>query len=73
MNKVFITIQAITAILIIASILIQQKGTGLSGVFGGSNVSYLTKRGAEKFLVWFTVVMAAIFVFSILLSFVYVN
>lgn len=69
MNKVLIGIQAISAILIIASILLQQKGTGLSGVFGGSNVSYLTRRGAEKFLIIFTVAISVIFVVSILLSF----
>jgi protein translocase SecG subunit len=70
MNKVFIVIQVISAILIIVSVLLQQKGTGLSGVFGGSSVSYLTRRGAEKFLTIFTVVMAVIFVLSILLSFI---
>jgi protein translocase SecG subunit len=70
MSKVFVAIQVISAILIIASVLLQQKGTGLSGVFGGSNVSYLTRRGAEKFLTIFTVVVSVIFVLSILLSFI---
>lgn len=73
MEKLFITIQVISAVLVIVSILLQQKGTGLSGVFGGSDASYLTKRGAEKFLVRFTVAMSVIFVGSILLSFVFVK
>jgi protein translocase SecG subunit len=51
-------------VLLIASILLQQKGTGLSGVFGGSSTSYLTRRGAEKFLVIFTVFAGAVFVIS---------
>lgn len=72
MSKVFVVIQIISAILIIVLVLLQQKGTGLSGVFGGSNVSYLTKRGAEKFLSVLTVVVAVIFVLSILLSFILV-
>jgi protein translocase SecG subunit len=70
MNKFFVVIQVISAILIVVAVLLQQKGTGLSGVFGGSNVSYLTKRGAEKFLSYFTVAMAVIFIGSILLSFI---
>lgn len=72
MNKLFIAIQIISAISIVVLVLLQQKGTGLSGVFGGSNVSYLTKRGAEKFLSVLTVVMAVVFVGSILLSFIFV-
>jgi protein translocase SecG subunit len=70
MSKVIIGVQIVSALLIITSVLLQQKGTGLSGVFGGSNVSYLTKRGAEKFLSVFTVVMAFVFIGSILLSFI---
>ena len=57
----------VSAILVIASILLQQKGTGLSGVFGGADVSYLTRRGAEKFLSIFTIIMIAVFVASALL------
>jgi protein translocase SecG subunit len=57
----------VSAILVVASILLQQKGTGLSGVFGGADVSYLTRRGAEKFLTIFTIFMIAVFVASALL------
>jgi protein translocase SecG subunit len=73
MSKFLTVVQVISAILIIVTVLLQQKGTGLSGVFGGSNVSYLTKRGAEKFLTIMTVVMGCIFVISILLSFIIVK
>lgn len=73
MKTFFTIIQVVSAILIIVSILLQEKGTGLSGVFGGSSVSYLTKRGAEKFITIFTVVMIAVFVVSILLSFIVVK
>lgn len=73
MNKVFVIIETISAILIVVSILLQQKGAGLSEVFGGSSVSYLTKRGAERFLSIFTVIMSVILVLSILLSFIFVK
>jgi len=54
-------IQVICAIVIIIAVLLQQKGTGLSGVFGGSTNYYQTKRGAEKFLYWLTIISAVIF------------
>jgi len=61
MDKIIIIIQVICLILIIVSVLLQQKGTGLSGVFGGSSNFYQTKRGAEKFLFYTTVVSALVF------------
>ena len=67
MQKILIIIILVDSVLLIASILLQQKGTGLSGVFGGASTSYLTRRGAEKFLVIFTVISAAIFVITALL------
>lgn len=57
----------ISAILTILAIILQQKGSGLSGVFGGSDVSYMTKRGAEKFLVFFTIFSATVLCVSALL------
>lgn len=58
-------IQIIVSILLIASILLQNRESGLSGAFGGggSNV-YMTKRGADKFLFTSTIILAIIF-FSI--------
>jgi protein translocase SecG subunit len=62
------SIIAISSILLIVSIILQQKGSGLSGVFGGSDVSYMSKRGVEKFLVVFTIVAVVILSASTLLS-----
>jgi len=44
-----------------AVILLQQKGTGLSGVFGGSSNIYSTKRGVDKLLHYSTITIATIF------------
>ncbi len=55
------TIQFILAALLIAVILLQQKGTGLSGVFGGSSNIYSTKRGVDRILYLSTIVISAIF------------
>lgn len=53
--------QAIIAVLLIASILLQNRGSGLGGAFGGDFGGYYTKRGMEKFLVYATVILALIF------------
>lgn len=65
-NTLYIVI-IVSSVLTVASIILQQKGSGLSGVFGGSDVSYLTKRGAEKFLVISTIVCAIVLCVSALL------
>jgi len=54
-------IQFILAILLVAAILLQQKGTGLSGVFGGSSNIYSTKRGVDRILYLSTIVISVIF------------
>lgn len=54
----------ISAILMTFGILLQQRGSGLSGTFGGTGNVYTSKRGAEKIIFFFTVVMAVLFVGS---------
>jgi len=55
-------IQIIIAILLIASILLQNRESGLSSAFGGSGSNvYMTKRGADKFLFYVTIVLAILF------------
>ncbi|MFH1789849.1 MAG: preprotein translocase subunit SecG [bacterium] len=54
-------LQLIIAIILIVVVLLQQKGTGLSGVFGGSSNIYSTKRGADKILHYATIIIAIIF------------
>ncbi|OGN16636.1 MAG: preprotein translocase subunit SecG [Candidatus Sungbacteria bacterium RIFCSPLOWO2_02_FULL_54_10] len=55
-------IQIILSILLIGGILLQQRGSGLSGALGGSGIEYSTKRGAEKILFYATVVIAVLFI-----------
>lgn len=54
-------IQMAVAILLVLSILLQSKGSGLSGVFGGSDGVYRTKRGMEKTLFSATIILAISF------------
>lgn len=53
--------QIILSVLLVAGILLQQKGSGLGSALGGSNLEYSTKRGAEKFIFWLTIVVAVLF------------
>ncbi len=56
-------IQVVIAILLMVAILMQNRGAGLGGVFGGSGGGvYLTKRGLEKKLYIATIVLAIIFI-----------
>ena len=56
--------QALVAIALMVCILLQNRGGGLSGVFGGSGGYYMAKRGLEKKIFYATIVLAIIF-FSI--------
>lgn len=53
--------QIVSAILLTVSILLQSKGAGLGGVFGGSGDIYMAKRGFEKKIFNFTIVLSVIF------------
>lgn len=54
-------IQVVVAILLMLAILLQNKGSAVSGIFGGGGNIYMTKRGFDKFLVWSTIVLATVF------------
>lgn len=54
-------IQIIISVLLIAAILMQQRGTGLSATFGGEGNIYRTKRGLEKAIFAATVILATLF------------
>ena len=60
-------IQIIVSIALIALILIQAKGSGLGGIFGGDSSIYTTRRGVEKTLYQATIGLSiAFFAISIL-------
>jgi protein translocase SecG subunit len=54
-------IQLVLAALLIITILLQQRGTGLGGAFGGEGSVYSTRRGAERIIFISTIVIAALF------------
>jgi preprotein translocase subunit SecG len=60
--------QMILAVALIASILLQQRGTGLGGAFGGEVTAYRSRRGIERTLFRLTIVLAVLFVLFSLLN-----
>jgi preprotein translocase subunit SecG len=60
--------QMILAAALIASILLQQRGTGLGGAFGGEVTAYRSRRGIERTLFRLTILLAVLFVIFSLLN-----
>lgn len=60
--------QIIISILLIAAVLLQQRGGGLSPVFGGEGGGYRTRRGFEKTIFWATIILSALFLATAFLS-----
>jgi len=60
--------QIILAIVLIAVFLLQVRGGGLGGIFGQQTGMYRTKRGIEKTLFRFTIVLMVIFVIISILA-----
>ncbi len=55
-----------SAILMIACILLQQRGASLGAGFGSSGELFTTRRGLDKNLYEATIILAVVFVLSIL-------
>lgn len=63
-------IQIILAVLLTVSVLLQQSEAGAGGAFGGSDSvsTWKTRRGFEKFLFFFTIIVAVLFVASAIVA-----
>lgn len=61
-ETIFHIIMAIAAILIIATVLLQEKGSDAGSVFGGSGGFHYSRRGAEKVLFQATALLGILFV-----------
>ncbi|MEK7171504.1 MAG: preprotein translocase subunit SecG [Patescibacteria group bacterium] len=71
--KSFLTIfQIVISILLVLTILSQDKGVGLSATLGGGGEFYRSKRGIDKILFIFTVVLSTLFILTSL-AFIFVK
>jgi preprotein translocase subunit SecG len=63
--------QILVSIALVVAILLQARGTGLSGTFGGDSAVYRSRRGVERRLWQFTLVLLVLFVLFSLASFTF--
>jgi preprotein translocase subunit SecG len=63
--------QIIVSIALIVAILLQARGTGLSSTFGGDSAVYRSRRGVERRLWQFTIVLLILFIVFSLASYVF--
>lgn len=67
-DSILQTITIGSAVLMIVAILLQQRGATLGAGFGSSGELYTTRRGLDKNLFEVTVILAVVFVLSILVG-----
>ena len=60
-------IEIIIAVVLVTVILVQVRGQG-TGVFGSAQTTFRTRRGVERTLFRFTIILAAVFVLIALSS-----
>ena len=70
MNPILAIGQILLSIALIAAILLQARGTGLSGTFGGDSAVYRSRRGIERRLWQFTIVLLVLFIVFALVAFI---
>jgi len=63
--------EIVLSLLLVIGIVLQRRGAGLGGAFGGDNFAstFYKRRGAEKFLFNATVIVALLFVLSTVAGF----
>jgi len=61
MKDALLILELIIAVGLVASILIQAKGTGLDSSFGGGGEFYRSKRGVERVVVYATIALTIAF------------
>ncbi len=66
-------ISIIVSILLVVSILLQNRGAGLSSTFGGDFGGYYSKRGFEKFLTWFSIGLSILFILLAIINLILTN
>ena len=69
METILLIGQILVSIALMASILMQSRGAGLGATFGGDSSVYRSRRGIEKRLFQFTVILAVLFVIFSIIAF----
>ncbi len=67
----FAIVSIILAAILTILVLIQNRGAGLSGVFGGDSAVFSQRRGSEKILHIVTIIVAVSFLVAAFLNLLY--
>lgn len=67
MEAYFSIAQIVLSLALVGAVLLQVRGGGLGGIFGQPDSVYRTRRGLERTLYRFTIILAALFVLISLL------
>ena len=70
MDFILFVALVLVAVGLIASILLQSRGSGLGATFGGESSVYRSRRGVEARLYQFTIALAVLFVLIAMVIFV---
>jgi preprotein translocase subunit SecG len=62
MQTYLLIAQMVLAVALTLALLLQVRGGGLGGIFGQADTVYRTKRGLEKTLFQFTIILIILFV-----------
>jgi len=73
MQQIINIASLVISILLIVSILLQNRGAGLSSTFGGDFGGYYSKRGFEKFLTWFSIMLSTLFILLAIINLILSN
>jgi protein translocase SecG subunit len=68
MKHILSIVQIALSALVVVFILLQNRGEGLSGIFGGLGEFYATRRGLEKGIFIATIVFVVLLALSIILG-----
>ncbi len=71
MDPILAVGQILVSIALITAILLQARGVGLSGTFGGDSAVYRSRRGVERRLWQFTLVLLVLFIIFALAAFIF--
>jgi preprotein translocase subunit SecG len=69
-NPVLAAVQLITSVALTFAILLQSRGSGLGGTFGGDSTVYRSRRGIERRLWQFTIVLIVLFAITSLAAYI---
>jgi preprotein translocase subunit SecG len=62
--------QIVVSIALVACVLLQQRGGGIGVVGGLQTQFYGTRRGLEKIIFWFTIILGVLFIALAVVSFI---